>query len=200
MKTLFLVSLATARRIGELQAISHRVSKAGKDLVLTYIPRFVAKTESDRNPLKCFFPRRALDDFVGNMREETVLCPVRAVRYYIRATAGVDPRPDTLFVSPKNPSRPLSKNALSALLRKVIATAMGTDASHKPHSIRSVATSACFLRNWSVTKVLEAATWKSNSVFASFYLKDVAFTLDNCQSLGPFVAAGDLVRPSSANW
>ena len=35
----------------------------------------------------------------------------------------------------------------------------------RAHSIRGVSTSAAFLQNWSVSKVLEAATWKSNSVF-----------------------------------
>ena len=75
------------------------------------------------------------------------------------ATAGVNPCPDSLLVSPKNPKRPWSKNALSSLLRKVIDTAMDTVTSHKSHNIRAVATSACFLRNCSVRKVLEAATW-----------------------------------------
>ena len=42
----------------------------------------------------------------------------------------------------------------------------------RAHSIRGVSPSAAFLQNWSVSKVLEAATWKSNSVFASFYFRD----------------------------
>ena len=60
----------------------------------------------------------------------------------------------------------------------------------RAHSVRGVAT---FLRNWSVSKVLEAVTLRSNPVFASFCLKDLSFTLDNCSSLGPFVAAGSIV-------
>ena len=40
----------------------------------------------------------------------------------------------------------------------------------RAHSIRGVSTSVVFLENWLVSKVLEAATWKSNSVFASFFL------------------------------
>ena len=39
------------------------------------------------------------------------------------------------------------------------------------HSVHRVSTSVAFLRNWSISKVLEAATWRSNSVFASFYFK-----------------------------
>ena len=62
------------------------------------------------------------------------------------------------------------------------------------HSIRGVATSALYLRNWSVSKVLEAATWRSNPFFASFYLRDISFALDGCRSLGPVVAAGGNLR------
>ena len=39
-----------------------------------------------------------------------------------------------------------------------------------------VSTSITFNRNWSVCPVLNAATCRSNSVFASFYLKDVTYT------------------------
>ena len=41
MKVLFLLSLATAQRIGELQAISFRVAFQG-DLSLFFLPEFVA--------------------------------------------------------------------------------------------------------------------------------------------------------------
>ena len=47
-----------------------------------------------------------------------------------------------------------------------------------------------FFRNWSLSSVLEAASWRSNTVFTSFYIKDVQYILDNVHSLGPFVAAG----------
>ena len=50
-KVLFLVSLATARRVGELQAVSRNVSLSGSDLYLSYLPEFRAKTESSANPL-----------------------------------------------------------------------------------------------------------------------------------------------------
>ena len=37
-KVLFLVSLATARRVGELQAVSRDVSFSGSDIYLSYLP------------------------------------------------------------------------------------------------------------------------------------------------------------------
>ena len=50
-----------------------------------------------------------------------------------------------------------------------------------------------FLQNWSVSRVLEAASWRSNPVFA-FYLCDLSYSLDNCHSLGPFVATSSVLH------
>ena len=70
-----------------------------------------------------------------------------------------------------------------------------SESSVRAHSIRGVATSVAFLRNWSVSKVLEAAAWRSNSVLASFYLKDVSYLFEGLRYLGPFVAAGSVLPP-----
>ena len=50
MKVSFLLALVTAKRVGELQALSSCVADHGPDLSLSYLPEFVAKTESERNP------------------------------------------------------------------------------------------------------------------------------------------------------
>ena len=123
-------------------------------------------------------PSRFLEEFVGDLPEDRLLCPVRAVRVYLRCTEALRPRPRALFVSPSCPSRALSKNALSYFIRRVIidSGAAGKGVSSRAHSVRGVATSVLFLRNWSVSRVLEAATWKSNPVFASFYLRNVFFS------------------------
>ena len=112
-KVLFLISLATARRIGELQAVSKTVSFQGSDVFLSFLPEFQAKTEREDNPLPRSFIIKSLNDFVGNLNEELVLCPVRALRIYLDRTKDIVNRPRSLFVSPKTSSRPLSKNALS---------------------------------------------------------------------------------------
>ena len=196
MKTLFLLSLATAKRVGELQAISCRVAFQGPDISLSYLLNFVTKTESERNPLPQSFLVKSLVEFVGDLLEERLLCPVRAVRTYLDATSSLAPRPRSLFVSPRCPSRSLSKNALSYFLHQVISTAgaIQGDQSCLPraHSIRGVATCTAFLHNWSVSKVLEVATWRSKPVFAYFYLRDIYFTLDELHSLRPFVVAGSV--------
>ena len=50
-KVLFLLSLTTARRVGELQALSSQVSSAGDDLFLSCLREFRAKTLSSVHPL-----------------------------------------------------------------------------------------------------------------------------------------------------
>ena len=69
-KTLFLLSLATARRIGEIQALSAKVAKLGDDLSLSYLPGFVAKTETEHNPIPRSFLLKSLADFAGDLQEE----------------------------------------------------------------------------------------------------------------------------------
>ena len=98
-KVLFLVSLATARRVGELQAVSRDVSLSGSDLYLSYLPEFRAKTESSANPLPCSFCVHSLSDFVGDLPDELLLCPVRALRLYISHVSSVSPRPSTVCLS-----------------------------------------------------------------------------------------------------
>ena len=98
MKVLFLLSLATAKRVGELMLCPGGLHFRGK-IYLSYLPEFVAKTESERNPLPRFFIVKSLEDFVGDLPEDHLLCPARAVRIYLECTASIVPRPRALFVS-----------------------------------------------------------------------------------------------------
>ena len=92
-KVLFLLSLDMAKRVGELQALSRSVAFCGKDLSLSYLPEFLAKTESERNLLPHSFLVRSLEEFVGYLPDNRVLCLVRAVRVYLRVTEALCPRP-----------------------------------------------------------------------------------------------------------
>lgn len=48
-KVLFLLALATAKRVGEIQVVSHLVSFSNDSVFLSYLPEFVAKTETEVN-------------------------------------------------------------------------------------------------------------------------------------------------------
>ena len=197
-KMLLLVSLTTAKRVSKLQSRSRVVPRSGDDLILSFLPFFVVKKESPSNPLPRYFRLRSMKDFAPGLEEGTLLCSVRALSIYLQWTKGLTGRSSSLFVSPRCPSRAISKNALSFFLREVIQDSGAVLPSASPvraHSIRGVATLVSFLRNWAVSKVPEAATWRSNSVFASFYLNDVSYVFEGLRSLGPFVAAGQVVAP-----
>ena len=173
---LFLLALATAKRVGELQALSSTVIFVGGDACLSYVPQFIAKSES----LTCSIPRsflvKSLSDFAAGLDDDLLLCPVRALRIYLDRTNPLALLRHRLFVFPCSPSRAISKNAVSFFLRDVI-TAAGASrpkvGNVRAHGIRGVSTSVAFHRNWSVSAVLESATWSSSSVFSSFYLRDV---------------------------
>ena len=196
-KTLFLLSLATARRVGELQAVSSAVSSSGGDLFLSYLPEFRAKTESSSNPLPRSFRVRSLRDVVGSLPDELSLCPVCALQIYLRRTSSLSPCPRSLSVSPRAPSRSLSKNTLRFFLRSVITLSFPSlhppSSSSRAHSIRAVSTSAAFSRNVPLASILAAVTWSSSTVFTSFYLRDVQFSSSSGFSLGPLVAADAVI-------
>ena len=176
-------------------------------MFFSYLPEFRAKTESSVNPLPRSFCVRSLADFVGDLPEELLLCPVRALRHYISRTT-FSPRPRSLLVSPRSPSRPLSKNALSFFLHDVISCASSSSSlsagsssasssrsssSSRAHSVCGVTASWAFTQNASLSSILAAASWSSASVFTSFHLTDVQFSSLHGFSLGPLVAAGSVV-------
>ena len=193
LKTLFLLALATAKRVGELQALSSIVTFVGGDACLSYIPQFVAKSESLTRSIPRSFLVKSLADFAAGLDIDLLLCPVRALRLYLLRARSLSPCRHHLFISPRRLSRAMSKNAVSFFLREVIATA-GAARPHigslRAHEVRSVSTSVAFHRNWSVSAVLELATWASSSVFSSFYLRDIQHEYDGLLAWGPFVAAG----------
>ena len=159
----------------------------------------LAKTERVDAPVPRGFRVLSLREFAGDLEEGSLLCPVRALSTYLRRTSSVVVRASSLFVSPCSPSHPISKNAVSYFLREVISEAgavrQDVAAPLHAHSVRGVTTSGSFLRNWSIAKVLEATTWRSNSAFA-FYFRDISYVFQGLRSLGPFVTAGSVVNPS----
>ena len=163
---------------------------------LSYAPEFLAKTETAVRPLPRSFSVQSLQDFAAGLQEELLLCPVRSLRGYLRRTSKFVNRPLRLFVSPRCQSRAMSKNGISFLLREVIVQSCASSeevATPRAHSIRGIATSSAFCKNWSTSSVLEAASWKSNTVFTSFYFRDLQYVFEGVLSFGPFVAAGERI-------
>ena len=195
-KALFLLAMATAKRVSELQALSFSVSFQGEDLVLYYDPFFRAKTESVANPLPRSVIVPSLSNFAGDLAER-VQCPVRAIKFLRKAAGSASYTPSRLFISPRNPERAMSKYAISFYLRQLITDSGAVFSSSPPraHDIRGIATSLNYYSNLSLSQLMQVATWKSNRVFASRYLKEVSATQDNIRRFGPLVIAGDRLHP-----
>ena len=112
-KTLFLVVLATAKHVGELQALSRIVYFSSSAAGLSYVPEFLAKTETAVRPLPRTFSIQSLVDFAVGLHEDLLLCPVRSLSEYVARTSRFVNRPRRLFVSPRCPSRAMLKNGIS---------------------------------------------------------------------------------------
>ena len=74
-KTTFLVALATAKRVGEIQALSCFVSFSSSAAGVSYVPEFLAKTENVVRPLPRSFIIQSLGDFL------TIFCCIRSALY-----------------------------------------------------------------------------------------------------------------------
>ena len=101
-KTLFLLALASAKRIGELHALSYRVSHTRDwgEVSFAFVTGFVAKTQDPSSLAPRFegFSVPALTNARKN-HNGRLLCPVRAVKVYLDRTAPHRPRCERLFVT-----------------------------------------------------------------------------------------------------
>ena len=162
--------------------------------MLYYDPFFRAKTESDANPLPRSIIVPSLSDFAGDLPKR-VHCPVRAIKYLRKAARSASFIPSRLFVSPRNPERAMSKNAMSFYLRQLIVDSGAVSSARPPrsHDIRGISTSLNYYSNLSLSNRMQVAMWRSNRVFASRYLKEISAT----QQFGPLVIAGDRLKPKT---
>ena len=101
-KTLFLIALASAKRVGELHALSYSVSHSTdwKEVSFSFVPGFVAKTQDQSS----FDPR--FENFTvpalpksSSSPNGRLLCPLRAVKRYLDRTAQPRPRCERLFIT-----------------------------------------------------------------------------------------------------
>ncbi|MPC21703.1 hypothetical protein E2C01_014697 [Portunus trituberculatus] len=121
-KTLFLLALATAQRIGEIQALSHRTSWQGQDLLVSYLPEFIATTDKDAYSTPRELHIKRLATVVGSKDVERPLCSVQVLCHYLHRMASAT-RHRNLFLAVKCSSRPMSKAAISFFFQDTIKSA-----------------------------------------------------------------------------
>ena len=200
-KTLFLLALASAKRIGELHALSYRVShsRGWAEVSLSFVPGFVAKTQDPSSLAPRFegFSVPALPNARNNRNGR--LCPVRAVRCYLDRTAAHRPLCERLLVTAGRSKKEISKTTVSFWLRKTISRAYELSGTEQPvpapraRETLGIAPSLLFKKNFAVDQVLKAGTWRRHTTFTRHYLRDLAHRSLDTFHLGLVVAAQALV-------
>ena len=201
-KTLFLLALASAKRIGELHALSYRVSHTRDwgEVSFAFVTGFVAKTQDPSSLAPRFegFSVPALTNARKN-RNGRLLCPVRAVKVYLDRTAPHRPRCERLFVTAGRSKKEISKTTVSFWLRKTISRAYELSGTALPvpapraRETRGIAPSILFRKNFAVDQVLKAGTWRRHTTFTRHYLRDIAHKSLDTFHLGLVVAAQSVV-------
>ena len=113
------------------------------DACLSYIPQFVAKSESLTRSIPRSFLVTSLADFVAGLDSDLLLCPVRALRLYLLRARSSSPGRHRLFVSPRRPARPFLRTRCRSFWGEVIAAARAARpqvGSLRAHEVRSVST------------------------------------------------------------
>ena len=198
-KCVFLLALASAKRVSELQALSGRIAhkEDWSSVSFDFARDFLAKTEvpsSTRNTIRSFqIP--ALSQ-LSSEHNDLLLCPVRALKIYSRRTADRRTENSRLFIPVLGTREAVSRNTISAWIASVIRRAYlnqhgDLQALHRvsAHEVRAIATSWHFHHTLSLENVMRAASWRTHSTFSSFYLRDVSMMADGLLQLGPIVAA-----------
>ena len=112
-----------------------------------------------------------------------LLCPVRAVKRYRPAP------PAMRTIATGRTKKEVSKNTVSFWLRKVISLAYQLSGKPLPspsplaRETRGIAPSLLFKKNYAVSQVLKAGTWRRH------YLRDLSHKSLDTFHLGPVVAA-----------
>ncbi|XP_056614726.1 TBC1 domain family member 20 isoform X1 [Triplophysa dalaica] len=187
LKTVLLLALASAKRIGDLQALS-----VGADFIRfgTGDCNVTLRPKSGYVPKSMSTPFRAQvislpalfseSSDSQNANAPRAVCPVRVLRAYIDRTAGFR-QSEQLFVcyGGGTKGRAVSKQRLSHWVVDAITLAYESQGQNCPfgiraHSTRAIASSWAWSRGTSIQDICCAAGWSSQNTFARFYRLDVS--------------------------
>ena len=209
LKTVFLVTMASGGRRSEVQALMFdetycKIELDGSKATLHFAPDFLRK---NRSPFSAETPVVIQALPTGHREFGAPLCPVRALRYYRRATSSPDVRKDRkrLFVPFKdnNQGKEISPMSISRWIVSVIAEAYQEqgenqaiirDLGIRAHEVRAVATSLVSLQGASLDEVMTAGRWASGGTFTRHYLRDMVPQATQIAKAGPIVAAGKVIN------
>ena len=210
VKTVFFVTLATARRVSEVHALSMdsdhlRFSNLDGSLILRTQLGFLAKNQlPSRAPDSIKIPKlsnlcRKSDNF------NRMLCPVRAVKIYFNKTKSLRKHRKRLFI-PTQGDHDLNKSTISRWVKYAIKHAYGSISKNpnrlfnpRAHELRAISASWAYMNFIPLEEVLKSPVWSSSSLFASHYLRDFREQTENLRAIGPIIAAQKVVGGGRAN-
>ncbi|XDV29293.1 hypothetical protein PO909_032430 [Leuciscus waleckii] len=181
-KTVFLLALASVKRIGDLHALS--VSAAcmefgPNDSKVILKPKHGYVPKSLNTPFRAQVISLSALPVPDEEKDASLLCPVRALRAYV-SRSSVFRQTEQLFVSFSGRSKGLaaSKQSLSRWIVDAIALAYASKGMQCPlgvraHSTRGMASSWAWSSGIALQDICMAAGWASPSTFIRFYNLEV---------------------------
>ena len=202
-KCCFLIALATGRRRSEIHALSIsesclRFASDKSSVTLLTDPSFLAKNQlPDKGSGIITIP--ALPPTSDNQ----VLCPVRALLVYLASSAKLRSAGSSrLFIPIKKGISDISAKTISTWICNTVILAYKSASSEvlvkhqvKAHEVRALASSWNIFNSSSMSEIMSAGFWRSDSAFYNHYLRSMPLHCDNLYSLGPLVAAQQVVFP-----
>ena len=189
LKTVFLLALASGARRGEIHALDvtrTRWSQDGYEVTLRPYAGFLPKTYLAHQPgtVLSGFKIRSMAKGLSRSDPDRLLCPVRALRFYLKRSEQLRRGCKSLFIPirGKSPSGRLSPNTVSSWLKQCIRLAYDSvgrneDLSRlhsvRAHEVRALSASWDILKNVAVTEIMAACRWRSHNTFSAFYLRDL---------------------------
>ncbi len=181
IKTAFLLAFASAKRSSELHAFSGEPGSMllSKDSVTFYfVPGFYPKTQvvfQMPDPVVVpALPVPARDSIVNK-----TLCPVRAVKLYLKRTRGIRGSRSRFFIPVKG-EQELTRPTVARWIKSAISSAYSAltavsvkNFDIKAHEVRAVSTSWAFHNKVPLASVMQAAAWRSHGTFSKFYLRSM---------------------------
>ncbi|KAG8573399.1 hypothetical protein GDO81_012391 [Engystomops pustulosus] len=188
LKTTLLVAVTTARRLGEIQAISIKepyMRVLSDRIILTLDPGFIPKVTSRfHRAQEITLPSFCENPSTSREASWHLLDVRRIVLAYIKATESwrLD---NNLFIQfqGKNKGRKASKTSIARWLKLAISTCYTQQGKEIPtdlkaHSTRAMSTSWAEKRGASLEQICKAATWASSSTFIKHYRLDLPCSQD----------------------
>ena len=204
LKTVFLVALASGRRVSYIRALAYEFTlnrgsvHSQHVLALSTLPEFRAKNQrSSDKPMFVSLPGIA---HLVPQEPERFLCPVRCLRMYAHVTADRHNHCPRMFVhwlpgKADITSGSISRWIMLAVRKAYVATGQNAPSGISAHELRALSASWAYTNHADLDDIKAALFWRSSGVFQDSYLRNMASSRNELNRLGPLVTAGMVIDP-----